>query len=461
MKLQNTKLGCFIQRRWKLVSAMTVIGIGSLAFQWFAGVSDGYAGSSRSANAEGVALTETRQPHAVDVVEVGSETFAAVTTYPGSIRAAASVDLAFRVGGPLVEVNVKPGDHVKRGDVLMRIDPRDFDNAVAAATATLQSAEAELAAMRKGAREEDLLALQARIDAAESRDRYLRAVFVRNQSLLNQNAVSQTEFDGSQSELLSTEAELRALKQEFRKAKAGARQEDIAAKEASIRIMETQLKIARDQQQDTVLRAPFDGIITRQSIENHEQVGPSEVVLAMHNVSTLEIDVALPEKEIVHRSIDNPVDVEVRLVAIPQQSWSAQFKEINTEADSATRTYLVTFSMLAPTDVNIFPGMIADVTLPSLAGGATSDAVVTVPVAAVQSQHSASRFVWVLEGNTVHRRMIRLGKLVDGIRQAVTEGLLPGEKVVTGGASFLHDGAEVSVREQEKSQSSTAVAVVQ
>ncbi len=446
MSLQNAALR-WIVKHWRTLSAAAV-------FLVFAAYGTHRAMSSKpealghpgkpSVNAA-AGQSSGRPLQRVEVVEIGQQELPALTTYPGTLKAAETVALAFRVSGPLEEVSIKPGDRVAHGDVLMRIDPRDFENAVSAATAALDSATAKLSAMKAGARTEDLRALEAKMDSAVARRKYLKAVFERNERLLVKNAVSRTDFDASQSALTSIEADIRALAQEIQKARTGSRREDIQAMEADIRGMETQLKIARDQLDDTVLRAPFDGVITRQLAENHEQVAAGRTVLCMHDVSTLEIEVALPEKEVLHRSLDRPFDVTVRLVALPGRSFTATFAEINTEADPATRTYLVRFSMAAPTDVNLFPGMIADVTLPSRADGAAAEGALTVPAAAVRSENSGGRFAWVLQGQTVRRRPITVGSLLETGHYLVLDGLSPGERVVTGGAAFLHEGAQVAV----------------
>ena len=70
-------------------------------------------------------------------------TAAAPSTFPGSVEASSQVNLSFRIGGPLVELNVEEGDKVQKGQVLARIDPRDYRLAVDAARAAYESAEAD------------------------------------------------------------------------------------------------------------------------------------------------------------------------------------------------------------------------------------------------------------------------------------------------------------------------------
>ncbi len=404
------------------------------------------AEEQRTAKSSQAAQTTTQEPvRRVQVTRVTSGPVGALATYPGTAKAAQVASLAFRVGGPLVEVNIKPGDKVKRGDVLMRIDPRDFESAVKAAQAALDSANAKLLVMKRGARKEDLMVLDAKLDAAEARRQFLQGVFDRNKRMIESNAVSRQQYDNSESDLLAILADIRALEQELQKAKTGARAEDIQAMEAEIRGLQTSLKIAQDRLEDTSLRAPFDGLITKQLAENYEQVSPGQNVLAMHDVSTIEIDVDLPEKEILYRALDKPFNVAVRFVSIEDRQFEAKFKEVDTEADPSTRTYTVTFVMQAPKDVNILPGMIADVSVQSRTSQAINGHKPTVPAAAVQSDQNGGRFVWVVSGNgAVERRPVVVGSLSESNNYEV-KGVAEGEPVVTAGAAYLYDGAKVVV----------------
>ena len=370
------------------------------------------------------------------------------TTYPGTLKPSMTAKLAFRVGGPLVDVKIKPGDMVRKGDVLMRIDPRDYESQVAATTAALQAAEAELSAMEKGAREEDIKALEAGLEAAEAQLTYAKQQHKRYSQLIEKNVVTQAQFDAVVSELEVAASNVRAVTAELAKAKAGARAEDILAKKASIQGLKTQLKIANDRLQDTYLIAPFDGVITRQKAENFEQVDANQDVLWMQNVAVLEIEVNLPEKEIIHRRFDNPMAVDVHFEAAPGRTFKAEYKEVNTEADAATRTYAVTFQMPAPTDLNILPGMTAEVSIDSCTLRANQGkSGIYVPATSVFSDSSGKTYVWVV-GKTdskAQRRAINTGRLTEQNYYEVLGGLQGNDQVVTAGVNFISPGMTLRV----------------
>jgi membrane fusion protein, multidrug efflux system len=410
--------------------------------------------SAQSGTTQSQSSSQQQAPRRVGVAQVTTGVGRSTTTYPGTTKASQTANLAFRVGGPLIAVDIKPGDQVSQGDVLMRIDPRDFEVTVSAAKAALDSARSKLASMKNGARKEDILALEAQMDAAVANRDTLQKHYERCTNMVKVNAVSQQEMDNADSRLKAAAAEIRALQQELEKARAGARVEDIQAMEADIRGMETALKSAEDALQDSWLRAPFDGMVTKQLVENYEQIASGRTVVGMHDISTIEIDVDLPEKEIIHRPMQEAFSATVRFLSIPDRDFEAVFKEIDTEADPSTRTYRVTFSMKNPDDINLLPGMVAEISIESRASAATAKQSPMIPALALRSDETGHRFVWVVDGeSTARRRTVRVGRLSQSNLYEILDGVAQGERIVTAGAAFLHDGQNVVVADHGDSTS--------
>jgi len=107
------------------------------------------------------------KPRPVKVLLLDASASTETRSYPGKIRASQEVTLAFQVTGPLLELPVKEGQEVQEGEILARIDPRDFKTQVAKAASAVTEAEATLAAM-KSARPEDIRSLKSRIEEAEA-----------------------------------------------------------------------------------------------------------------------------------------------------------------------------------------------------------------------------------------------------------------------------------------------------
>ncbi|MCX7002459.1 MAG: efflux RND transporter periplasmic adaptor subunit, partial [bacterium] len=185
-----------------------------------------------------------------------------------------------------------------------------------------------------------------RRDGALTGGEIARLTFDRVAPLYTQQVVSLTEYDKARSSL--------------------------AAAQANVADIEAQLQVARHQLVDTVLRAPFAGVVTRVDVDAQEMVKAGDVVLHLHDISLLELDVAVAEREIlVHRLATNETAVAV-FSSIPDRMFPVQLVEWSTASDAQTRTYRVTFVLHAPDDVTILPGMSAEVAWPGSHGtGAT------------------------------------------------------------------------------------------
>ena len=170
-----------------------------------------------------------------------------VKSYPGVVRANCEAQLAFRVGGPLVAVNVRPGDRVKQGQLLMQIDQRDF--------------------------RDNISVLEAQLEGVRANRQRTEKDFERISTLFRQEVAADMDFDNAKSA--------------FEAAVAG------------VHTLEAQLRIARHRLQDTSLPAPFSGVITEQKIELYEMVQPGQVVLGIQDISELEVEIRVPEDDMI------------------------------------------------------------------------------------------------------------------------------------------------------------------
>lgn len=230
-------------------------------------------------------------------------------SYPGTIHASRTTQLAFRVGGPLIQVNVDGGAKVEKGQLLMQIDPRDFKDNIAVLTAQLDGAKAQ-----------QLLA-ERNFDRAET--------------LFKQQVSASADFDRA--------------KGAFDAAFSG------------VRSLEAQLQIARHRLQDTSLKAPYSGVVIKRMVENYEMISSGKVVLELQDISELEVEIRVPESEIVGRPLKKGEAAQFELSTMPGKKFAVQLKEWSPAADPVTRTYALRFSFQVPPGLQILPGMTADV----------------------------------------------------------------------------------------------------
>lgn len=290
--------------------------------------------------------------------------------YPGRVIAFKKSILTFRVPGPLIEIAVVPGQAVKKGEKLMQIDPRDYQIQVDLAQSRLDMANANLEAMKKGSRPEDVALLQAKVDEADATRELAEKEYDRCKKLVNDKVVSVSDYDSANRTFILAKLACNSARKELEKGQAGSRVEDIKAAEAEIRGLEASLAAAKNSLDDTTLRAPYDGVITTKLIEENEMVTTTPTyreVLGIHDISRLKIEVYLPEREMIGGDWKPGRAVKVRFTAKRENLYEASLYEIVTEPSEVGMTYKLNFVLDRPEDLPILPGMISEVFLPDLA----------------------------------------------------------------------------------------------
>ncbi len=330
------------------------------------------------------------EPRPVLLEDVRLEQASRDRTYPGAVKASQEALLSFRVSGPLTKVNVEPGDLVKKGEVLMNIDARDYRDNIRVLEAQLEGARATLE--------------NAWLD------------YERAKPLLAEQVISQASYDATKSIY------------------------DTAA--ASVKNLKASLQIARHQLEDTRLKAPFDCIISTKHVENHEMVQAGQEVLAVLDVSSLEIETSVPESDLARERLEKGQKAFVEFASVPGKRFPARLKEWSTSPDPATRTYSVTFAFAVPDHVQVLPGMTGEVFWKRKVGVVSG---ISVPVSAVISDGNGGSAVWVYnpETSTSTKRPVQTGALMGKDRVAVTSGLNPGDSVISAGAAFVTEGMKL------------------
>ncbi len=310
-----------------------------------------------------------------------------VAEYTGVIHARTESDLGFRVPGKILEKLVKAGDHVKREEALMRLDPTDLKLAVNAAQAAVEAARA----------------LNKRALADERRQRELVAI----------KAVSVQEYEQAKSAADATTAQLNSA----------------VAYSAQL---ENQAGYA-------VLRAEADGVVMDVPADVGQVVTAGAVVVRLAHDGAREAVVNLPEGNV---KLAKSTAV-ARLYADAGQTFPANLRELSAMADPLTRTYQARYS-LGGVGANAPLG--ATVTV-DLAGDNANEAVQQygIPIGALYDTGTGTS-VWVINPDTssLSRRQIEVAKL--GSETAlVSKGLKSGELILALGAHLVTEGERVKI----------------
>ena len=312
----------------------------------------------------------------------------------GRTEAYETVTLKSRVEGQVQSVVFTEGQHVRQGDILLRLDPADFQ-------ARLNQAEANLA--------------RSQAQTAKARADVERYITLREKGFVSEEKVSEMRTTAA-----ATESTAKA---------------DAAAAE-----------LARLQHSYAVVKAPFAGVVGAKLVFPGTAVKVNETALAVVNrVNPLYVGFAVPEKYLPQLRAAMHSDGKSMKAAISLPggigTWQADVRFIDNGVDVATGT--IQLKAIVPNaDEKLAPGQFVGV---SLVLDTLKDAVV-VPAEAVQQGAEGSFLFVAKQDNTVEVREVRIAS-VQQLFAVIAEGVTGGETVVTEGQLRLTSGARIKPAE--------------
>jgi RND family efflux transporter MFP subunit len=383
----------------------------------------------------------------VRAVKIGDVGVIHGRSIPGQASAAAEVNLAFRVAGPLVQLPVKVGQLVGKGDLLAQIDSTDYRVALDGMQARLDRAKQTLAGMKTG-RPEDVRQAEEGLNATKAEFDNAKVEEGRFKKLLAQNASSQSEYDRSVANLDRTRARVQSATEFLAATIAGSRVEDVAAKEAEIRSLSASVENASNQLKYTTLKAPFDGSIASTFVENYQTVQANQLIVRLVDTSELEVTIQVPEQAI-HLS-KYVKEIACVFDSFPDKTFQGTIKEVGTEASLSTRTYPVTIAIkqeYAAEDVIALPGMTCKVTAQLSVPTEGLGEAVEVPDTAILDD-GESTYVWLIDETTktVSRLPVEVGELTTlGV---TVSGPTTGQWIATAGVHYMREGQVVRILDE-------------
>jgi len=386
-------------RRWPVIVVIVLLLAGGGAAWWFV---------SSSADAVPV-RTAVATAVAGPSGPAAGRTLLDASGYVVALRqASVSANSIYKVN----ELLVQAGDSVQKDQVIARLD----DSKTRAA---LEQSQAQVKQ------------LTAALEAAKVAEADLRPGFLRNQMQLKEGLVSQDAFDASKS---TYDAATQA----------------VAVAEQNLAVAKATVVLNQRYQDDTIIRAPFTGVVTIKSAQPGEIVSPQFSggggVAKIVDMDSLEVDVDVSENFISRVHPKQPA--LITLNAYPDWHIPAEVIAIVPTADRSKATVEVRVAFKQK-DARVLPEMGARVSFeedaaPSTESSAPSvSAGVVVPAEAVQTEGNASA-VYVVDGHDVRRRTVQLG-VKDSSGQTILSGLESGAIVAIGDFTKLHDGARIKI----------------
>jgi RND family efflux transporter MFP subunit len=197
--------------------------------------------------------------------------------------------------------------------------------------------------------------------------------------------------------------------------------------------------------EDTRLTAPFSGRIGETYVENFEEVRANQDILSLNDVRRIQIVMDLPEYLLTNVRTGERVKMAARFEALPEKEFPVSLYEAAAQADPRTRTYRVTVMMDQPEEINVLPGMTAEIRLYGELQRTAKDMTFAVPADAVFAGDERDQYVWKVDssGMTVHRTRVEVGEITGEGYITIFEGLVQGDLIVAAGVSQLREGMKV------------------
>ena len=338
--------------------------------------------------------SETKKDNTINIEKVVVETAkASISSENGSISVSGTVqgvnkaNISTRMMGTVKQINVKVGDVVKKGQILLNIDNQDL-------TAKLAQAKANLL-------------------TAESNFKNTEINFKRFKNLFEKKSATQKEFDDISTQYTMSKAQLEMAKQAVNQVKA--------------------------QFQYTNITAPFNGTITSKIVNIGDLANPGMPLLGIESTNDFEVIGMIPESNISLIKSDQIVTVEIPSI---NKTVEGRIKELSASASNSGGQFQVTIKLQKKPD-GILAGMYAKIHLES---NSAENNTIYIDKNALMNKGQLTGLYTVSESGTALLRWIRTGDEV-GNKVEVVSGLSANEVYITAAEGKLFNGAKITIKE--------------
>jgi HlyD family secretion protein len=321
----------------------------------------------------------------VSIEEVSFKTIVETVTASGKIQPETQVKISPDVSGEIIELHVKEGDKVRKGDLLCKIRQDNYLSILERTNAGVNGAKANLA-------NAEARVIQANVQLTNN-----QSVFNRQKKLFDQNAISQQEFDAAKASFENAKAEVDAAKQSVRAAEFNVKNAEATSKEAA------------DNLGKTVIYSPVDGLVSKLNVEQGERVvGTSQMagteIMTIANVTEMEVNVEVNENDIIRVELGDTAEIDVdaylekKFLGIVTEIANSATSAMNVSADQVTnfpvkvRILRETYADLIPKGKDNYspfrPGMTATVEVRTN----RASGVLAVPVQSVTTREDTASY---------------------------------------------------------------------
>jgi len=382
----------------------------------------GLASACGTAKGESSAKGDAPAAMSVSVSAAIEEPITRFLKVTGTLAAEEEAEVAAEIQGRVIATPVERGTRVAEGADLVRVSPAEAQAQATEADANAAQLEGRLGLSGGAEFESDRVP-----EVANARAQLTLATgeFDRAKMLFEKQLLSKADFDQK-----SAQAEV--ARRQFEIARNGAMQQYQALLAARARVV-----LARKALADTVVRAPFAGVVGERLVSVGDYVTRGTKVASVLRTNPLRVQLTVPEQYSAEVAVGRSVSFEVD--ASPGKKFTGQVRYVSPALETSSRTLVV--EAVVPNDGGALkPGSFAT----ALIEQANRSPGVLTPATAIRTVSGTSR-VFVVSGDRAEERIVTIGQPVGDLVE-ITSGLKAGEKVATSSVAQLADGAPVAVK---------------
>jgi HlyD family secretion protein len=374
-----------------------------------------------------------------------------VLSATGYIVAHHKIEANSKVTGRVAWIGVEKGDHVKEGQVLVRLEDQEFRAQYEQAAGAAESARAQLLQLEHGSRPEEIQQTDHNLSEAKATAANDKISLDRIKKLSDDGVMSRQALDDATAKYESSQQRAHSLEQSYQLAKLGPRAEEIARAKGALMQAEGQAAYAKSQLDATVIRAPITGTILDRSVEKGELLtgqfaATARPVFSLANLKDIQVELDIAQDDFARLGPKQKGIVTVD--AFPDRTYHGVIAEISPEANRQKATVQIKVQILDP-DEYLRPEMNSTVKFiadePAQKSGSSGPAGVFVPTSAVRDASGKKVVFIVFKGKALQRDVRVVAQRSGGL---LVEGLVGGEDVITAGPADLKDGDKIKIKGQ-------------
>lgn len=368
-------------------------------------------------------------------VSVERSNLSITVTANGLVQAESSINVSPKTSGRLSRLLVKEGDRVREGQILAYMDDSNLVGQLTQAKGQVAAAQANLDRLEAGNRPQDIAQAQANVTNAVATLQQSEIIMRQNQELYATGAISTRDLENARTTMEANRARVTQLQAALSLQKAGTRAEDIEQARAQLVVAQGSLQSVQAQQEDTIVRAPFDGIVTRKYADPGAFVTPTTSSSTVSSATASSILALESNKQVMANVAETNIaqiqigqEARIHADAYPDKKFEGKIISISPQAivQQNVTSFEVKASIISPDKDLLRSGMNLNV---EFKAGELKDVLVVPTVAIAQDERRGTGvFVTKAPGEPSVFTPIKIGISVDG-KTEVKSGLQGNEKI--------------------------------